>query len=369
MSAEPSILYILGTLKRGGAQQQLYYLLNALRPRGAVLSLAPGGEWAAPIRELGYRVIELERGGSFEVRRLWDVMYTLDAEKPDIVHLFLDGMPGAYGRLATLIRRHQHVIVGIRSQPWRDPRWYLFLRRFLLTRHVQAVLCNSLSAQRYLLDVEKLPPHKAHYIPNGLQLECFAPSDSAERKHPLPGDWRDKVIVGMVGSLSPVKAPELLVQVAQRVLSQTDTVRFVHVGDGALRERVEALSRESGTAEHILFMGQRQDVPALLQAFDIFLMTSRAEGTPNAAMEAMAAGLPCVLTDVGDCRNLVAHGEMGYIVPPDDAGTLAEHVLRLANDEALRRRMGQAAYEHIQTYSVEHMAADYAALYRAVLAG
>jgi glycosyltransferase involved in cell wall biosynthesis len=363
MTASPRILYILNTLDQGGAEHQLYYLLRCLRPSGLVISLAPGGYWGPPMRELGYTVIELERSGSFDLNRLRALYGLIRQEQPDILHIFMDGVPGAYGRMAALLARHPRAIVGIRNHPQRDPGWYTFLRCYLLNRHIRFVVSNALSSQRYLIEQERLPPVKVRYIPNGLELARFSPAHSPNRKDLLPPEWRDKVIVGTVGALAARKSPDVLVRVARRVLDQTDNVRFVHAGDGNLREATHALARELGMDEHILFLGSRDDVPRVLQALDVFVMTSSNEGTPNAAMEAMACGLPCVLTDTGDCKDLVAEGETGFVASVGDVEALAGYILRLAGDAPLRRRLGDAGHTRVQAYDVHTMAQQYAALY------
>ncbi|MBZ0292920.1 MAG: glycosyltransferase [Anaerolineae bacterium] len=367
MTQPPRILYIVNTLDQGGAEHQLYYLLKYLRPDGEVLSLAPGGYWGPPMRELGYQVTELPRAGSFDVHRLRAVINHIRQQRPDIVHIFMDGVPGAYGRMATLLTGHRHTLIGVRNHPARDPRWYTLAKRYFLSAHIPYVVSNALSSQRYMIEQEGLPAAKARYIPNGLELDHFAPSSAPARKDILPTEWRDKVIIGTVGALAARKSPEVFVRVARRLLDQTDDVRFVHAGDGNLRESTHALAQALGVADRICFLGSRSDVPAVLQALDIFLMTSSNEGTPNAAMEAMATGLPCVLTDIGDCRDLMGEGELGYVAPVSDVEALANHALRLVQDANLRQRMGEAAHAAVQAYDVQKMADQYGDLYAEML--
>lgn len=367
MTPPPRILYIVNTLDQGGAEHQLYYLLKHLRPNGEVLSLAPGGYWGPPMRELGYPVTELPRAGSFDIKRLWAVMNHIRQQMPDIVHIFMDGVPGAYGRIATLLTGHRHALIGVRNHPARDPRWYTLAKRCFLNAHIRYVVSNARSSQRYMIEQEGLPPAKSRYISNGLELDRFAPSSDPACKDILPQGWRDKVIIGTVGALAPRKSPDVFVRTARRILDQTDAVRFVHAGEGSLRESTHTLARELGVADHICFLGPRSDVPAVLQALDVFMMTSSNEGTPNAAMEAMATALPCVLTDIGDCRDLLRDGETGLIAPVGDVEALASHALRLVNDADLRQHMGQAAYADIQAYDVRKMVEQYHALYAEML--
>ena len=132
---------------------------------------------------------------------------------------------------------------------------------------------------------------------------------------------------------------------------------------------VQALSRELGIEESIAFPGLRNDVPELLRRMDIFVLTSQTEGMPNVVMEALATGLPCVVTDAGDCRNLGRDGETGFVLPIGDVEGLANRVLLLARNGELRRQMGLKARESINGYGVERMAEEYQRFYMEVLNG
>lgn len=112
--SDPNILYVIGHLGRGGAEQQLYYLLKYLKPQATVLSLSQNGYWAGPIRKLGLKVVELNRVGHADLTRLWALIRFIRTQRPDIIHIFIDGSSGIYGRLAALIKRHPCVIVGER---------------------------------------------------------------------------------------------------------------------------------------------------------------------------------------------------------------------------------------------------------------
>jgi glycosyltransferase involved in cell wall biosynthesis len=113
---------------------------------------------------------------------------------------------------------------------------------------------------------------------------------------------------------------------------------------------------DHGVEDRFTLLGEREEAWTLLAGFDLFVLTSRSEGSPNTLMEAMAAGLPCVCTDVGGCPELVAHGVTGYLVAPGDAQALADRIVELAGDEALRSSMGRAGRERIAGgYSVERL--------------
>jgi glycosyltransferase involved in cell wall biosynthesis len=360
------ILYIIGQLGRGGAEQQLYYLLKYLRPEACVISLRPDGYWAEPIRELGIEVIELQRQRSADLSRLFQIVRIIRSYQPDITHLFIDNTNGLYGRIAAIISGHFRVVVGVRTHPSYDPKWYLHLRRWFLNRFISLIVTNSRSACDYLVETAHFPLCKVRFITNGIEIDKIVERANTSANL-LPSDWQQHPVIGAVGGLSAIKAPEVFVQVAAIVQQSYPNARFVWVGDGELRERIELVRKKLGLQNTLLLAGQRMDVPCWLAAMDIFVLTSNLEGTPNSVMEAMAVGLPCVVTDVGGNRELVREGETGFVVPPGNARLMSERICQLIEDESLRRRMGAAGRNAIQAYDVHKMVDAYEKVYLSLL--
>lgn len=360
----PRILYITGQLGRGGAEQQFYYLLRTLRPEAKVLSLRAGGYWAGPIRELGYEVIELERQGRADLGRMWRSYQIMREYDPDIVHLVLDNAYALYGRIPALLQRRR-VIVGVRGQLNDVPSWYYTIRRFFLNRLVKFVLPNS-EATRSALLAQGLGAEKVVVIPNGIDIEWIR-AQANEGENPLPENWRDCFVIGAVGKLNAIKAPDIFVGAARIAYEKRSDLRFIFLGEGPLQDEMQTRIRELGLESVILLPGHRHDVPRWLAAFHLFAMTSRKEGMPNAIMEAMALGLPVVATDAGGCRELVREGETGYILPIDDVQAVAQRWLTLAGDAELRARMSARAQAIIAEYSLERMAQRYGQVYEQVM--
>jgi glycosyltransferase involved in cell wall biosynthesis len=372
-TATPSsfrIVYIIAQLRRGGAEQQLFYLLKHLPHTATVIVLEKNPQenyWVDPICQLGYEVIELERRGHADFQRLRQVVQLLKSNPADIVHIFNDSRPSFYGRLATILVQVPCVVINERRHPSGDPVWYSRIKRWWLNRHISAFVSNARSSLDYAIEHMGITRDKIYYIPNGLDLQRFQIDPNLDARALVPEEWRDKVIIGSVGSLLPKKAPELFVRVARHVVDACPNARFFHVGKGPLLATLEALRDELGLTDHVQFLGERLDVPQLLQAMDIFLMTSNNEGMPNATMEAMAMWLPCVVTDVGDSREVVHDGETGFVVPVGDEDALTERVLRLINNDALRQTFGERGYTAIQAFSIQAMAECYRDLYQDLL--
>ena len=361
------ILYVIGQLERGGAEQQLYYLLEHLKTRTTVVSLAPGGYWADPIRNLGHNVIELDRHRHFELERLKRIISIFRTLDPEIIHIFLDGISGLYARIGALLVNHRNVIVGERSHPSHYPKWFS-IPVTLLNRKVKVIVCNSYTARQSLIQRHTMPPNRTLVIPNGIDTVAIQQASRVNQEWPWPPSWSDKLIVGMVGHLHPEKNPESFVQIADRISKIRPEARFVSVGDGPLRTQTYTLAQTLGLGDRILFTGIRHDVPFLLRHMDIFVLTSRREGMPNVILEAMAIGRPCVVSDVGDCSRLVQDGKNGYVIPPCNEQLFVERIVELLDNRQQRELMGARALEMIQDYSVQSMVEKYKRLYSEMLA-
>jgi glycosyltransferase involved in cell wall biosynthesis len=174
--------------------------------------------------------------------------------------------------------------------------------------------------------------------------------------------------VAIVGRLTAIKQHELFLRVAREVAARQPSAVFVIVGDGERRTELEALTRELGLEERVRFLGWRQDLETIYGATDVCVLTSRNEGTPVAVIEALAAGVPVVSTDVGGVRDVVNDPQLGAIAPDNDVAGLAAQVLD-ALPPAMRTPERIAARRASVTarYAFDRLASDIAALYRSLL--
>ena len=141
-------------------------------------------------------------------------------------------------------------------------------------------------------------------------------------------------------------------------------LRFQIVGDGPRRRELEELSHARGLADHVEFLGHREDIPSLLAAADAFVLPSRSEAFPNGAIEAMAAGLPVVASNVGGLRDLIQNGRTGVLVAPGNPEALAGALQTLIDNPAGAEAIGRAAHDEVQQrYSFDRMIAAYENLY------
>jgi glycosyltransferase involved in cell wall biosynthesis len=166
----------------------------------------------------------------------------------------------------------------------------------------------------------------------------------------------------------PQKRHDVFLKAARIVSATAPGARFALVGDGPLRSYLENLSQELGIASKVSFFGEQREVGAYISAFDIAILTSEAEGCSNSVLEAMALAKPVVATDVGGNRELVSHGESGFLVPAGDAEAIAQAILYLVRNSEVARAMGHRARERVITrFSVERMVQQYQTLYEQTL--
>jgi glycosyltransferase involved in cell wall biosynthesis len=206
-------------------------------------------------------------------------------------------------------------------------------------------------------------------IRSGIELERFGhPQVPRAETRAAWGIPADVPVIGTVTRLSPQKAPLDFVRAAARVAISHPHCWFVMVGDGPLRQAVEALAASLGIADRLVLTGLRRDVPELMAAFDLFALSSLWEGLPRVLPQAMATGLPIVATACDGSAEAIRDGETGYLVPPGDPDLLAERLCLLLDDQALAAHMGQRGRARVEEFSDRRMVEQIAALYRTLLA-
>ena len=222
------------------------------------------------------------------------------------------------------------------------------------------VVANS-AAARAILEQEGLATASIAVIPNGVDVASF------------PGRSPDRAVrpvrsIITVANLRPEKSHETLIAAAALLVGDFPALQFQIAGGGPRRAELEALVAARGLQKHFVFLGHRDDVPALLSAADIYVLPSRSEAFPNGAIEAMAAGLPVVASAVGGLLDLVHDGRTGMLVQPGHPEELAGALRRLVTDRPFAARIGEAAQAHVkERYSFGRMVKAFEDLYTAGL--
>ncbi len=238
---------------------------------------------------------------------------------------FFDG--ALVGGLAARLARVK-VVLGTR----RNQGYWLTRRKFYLQKIINlcfmAFIVNAESTKKWIVDNESVPGKKVHVVYNGIDFRPFAGLDTAVRfcKRDELNIPQQAPVVGIVANLRPVKRIVDFLHAARIVKDQVPQAIFIIVGDGQERPALQALTAELGLEPSVFFLGLRTDIPELLSAFDVGVLSSHSESFSNSVIEYLAAGLPVVATDVGGIRELIRHGENGYVVSPQDHQALAKYI-------------------------------------------
>ncbi|HSB78721.1 MAG TPA: glycosyltransferase [Candidatus Methylomirabilis sp.] len=291
--------------------------------------------------------------------------------RPDLVHTHL-AKAGALGRVAARLSGvplsvhtfHGHVLEGYfhpavaRIFRWIEQR---------LARGTERIVSISPRLRDDILAMGIGRPEQMEVIPLGLDLRRFRGTRSARLREAL-GLPLGTPLLGIVGRLVPIKDHPTLFQAMALLEANEGAPHLAVVGDGERRMELQRLASSLHLHSRIHFLGWRNDLEAILGELDVVICCSRNEGTPLALIEAMAAGVPVLSTDVGGVGDVVVHGETGWLVPPGDPQALAQAVRHLVAAPALRARLaaaGQAAA--LQRYGVEELIRRTEALYASLV--
>lgn len=233
-----------------------------------------------------------------------------------------------------------------------EPRGLQRLQRAAYAAAHRVVANSHAAAER--LRLEGVPDHKILTIPNGIAPAAFPAHTYSSRPRRI----------AMVACLREEKRIDVLIAAAPKVLARYPDVELLIAGEGRCRDALVQQARALGIADRVTFLGHREDVADVLARADIFALPSRSEAFPNSIMEAMAAGLPVVASNVGGIPELVSDQQTGYLVPPGNPDALATALVSLIDHPDRAAAFGQAGRDRInQTYSFDRMVGQFETLY------
>ena len=240
-------------------------------------------------------------------------------------------------------------------------------RRFIcraLARFTDLSLAVSQGVKDYLVSAIGLNAAKVRVVANGVDIAALDAARAGETVRQELGLPEGTPVIGLVGRLDHWGKGHKELFTAMASLKNRYPVHALIVGGGRREEEVRQMAENLGLAGQVHFLGSRQDVPDLLQAMDIFVLPSYSEGLSLALLEAMAAGLPVIVSAVGGNPEVVTDGETGLIIPPRDAQVLAQALERLLGDPTLAKKLGKNARRHVEAnYSLERLGQEINAIY------
>lgn len=372
------LLHIITGLDSDGAERMLQRLIESHndnpRFRHTVCSLTTQGQLGAQMRARGVEVHVLDmRSPAGIPRAVWQLVHLIRRVHPDIVQTWMyhaDFLGGLAARLAA----HRRIIWGVRTTDVNSAgsRVTATLRKLCawLSWFVpQSIVCAAEASRRAHISVG-YDASRMLVVPNGFDIARLVASPEQRRSlREQCGFDQDAVVIGCLGRFHPVKDHRSFVRAAGIVAQDAPNAVFLMVGRGLDHANPDLAGwiAETGHAGRFVLLGERTDVPACLAAMDVFCLSSRTEGFPNVVGEAMAMGLPCVVTDVGDAAMLVA--DTGLVVPKEDAAALAQGMKELIGMSAeARQQLGMKARTRIHsTFTMTHVREQFEALYQRVM--
>lgn len=357
------ILFLIRSLGLGGAERQLVNVVRGLHERGHEILVATFYSGGALEKELSNAHVAMH---SLEKHGRWDLLGPMihlirlvRETKPTVMYGYLPS-ENLMAVIAKVFCPSIKVVWGLRASNVDLNRYDWFTRATYqvqghLAPFADLIVANSHAGRDYYI-AQGFPRRKIEVIHNGIDAERFKPDEQAGKK--VRSEWGvqpDEKLIGLVGRLDPVKDHSTFLRAAALLVQERKDVRFVCVGDGPAkyRDELHALSVELGLADRLIWAGAREEIESVYNAFDVLVSSSASEGFSNVIGEAMACGIRCVATDVGDSA-LMLVGSTGIVVPPSDAHAMADAILSVMKED--RRYQPATLHEMaVQSFGLERM--------------
>lgn len=354
------VVHVVPMLGPGGMELAMSRVISALR--GGFRHTVVAIKGLADDRVgLNGTPVHCLHAGPRELLLAWRLRRLLRRLKPSVIHARNWGAwpDTAAARLMGLPRTP--LIFSFHGLPAAGPmprRRRIAFRMLAKATTCLFAVCHD--ARRMLVEDVGLPGQCVEVITNGVDTSAFSPLRRRRRRD-------RRLVLGSVGSLTAIKDHATLVAAAAAVARAGMDVELRLAGDGPLQEPCRQLAEKLGFRDRLVFCGRVSDVPAFLHKLDIFVLSSRSEGHPNALLEAMSCGLPCLATAVGGCVEVLENGRCGVLTSPGDPAEMASALVQLACDAKARGAYAKAARQRVcQEYDMRQMVRRYEDLYRRV---
>jgi glycosyltransferase involved in cell wall biosynthesis len=373
------VAYLHGSLEIGGSERQMVELARRLPRdtfapefvlldrRGPLADLAEAN--GVPVTVLDWTPSGTPWPRLRKVRDLARYVTTMRQGRYDIIDAWLFHAY-ALAAAARTVTRVPAIIAGRRnlSGPGGHP-----VNRLLdnvARRRVDVIVANSEGVRREVIRRENVAPGRIRVIHNGVELPAQLTPGERDAIRARWGAGPDSIVIGCVANYRPEKGLGAVIEVASQVTAAVEASIFVLIGEGPLRADLARAIDAAGLGDRVRLHGREPDARAILGGLDIALQASLAEGMPNAVLEAAAAGLPVVATDVGGTAEIVTDGSTGRLVAPGDIDAMAEALMWLAASRDRRLALGAAARMLVaDRFGMDRFVAETTALYEQVLAG
>ncbi|MFX0208429.1 MAG: glycosyltransferase family 4 protein [Candidatus Hodarchaeota archaeon] len=308
----------------------------------------------------GIRVQYIERG-ELNPLAFFDLLRLIRDEKIHILHLngYRSSILGRLAKTITGVLTIMHARGASDFYGWKKIKrysWYQKVVDLFLAKFTDRVIAVSNEVKEVYVAQRKIDRRRVIVMPNAVSLEEFKPIGQQQYKRVKrclgldPDHW----IVGTVTRFIEIKGTRYFLEAAAKVSRILPKTYFLIVGDGPLFQELKELSRRLRVDNSVIFTGFRKDIPQILSIFDVKVVSSLSEGSPNVLLEAMAIGKPIVATDVPGINEILKDGETGLLVPSRDPQAMAEKIIYLLRHEKERDRLGNRAHQESKKYALEN---------------
>ncbi len=374
------VLFVIDGLEYGGGERGFAQVAAGLRDRFEVsVASMSGGTFEHELRQFGIKIYPVDMSRQLSLKPVRQIKEIIRNNKIDLVHS-QGARTDFFARIAVRMQKPRIRIVSTIQMPVEGydvgalrKGVYRFFDRFS-ERYVDRFVTVSEVLKKTLIEKHKIPEGKVVKIYNGIEIEKYRPNGKEVRSQKSEvrrefGLAKDAPVIGAIGRMVWQKGFEYLIESIPTIIETLPQSKILIVGDGPpLRERLEALSKELGVRDNVIFAGFRNDIKEILSAVDLLVVPSLLEGFPMIILEAMAMAKPIVATNIDGITEQITDGVNGILIPPKDPSALAKSVVRVLNDKELARTMGLAAREKVkQEFSVEKMVAKTEKIYLSLL--
>lgn len=370
---KPKLAYVVCTLNPGGTERLVVDMSRAYSSdmEVSVFCLDQPGTWADGLRRMGVPVYCLWRQPGLDLSITLRLARAFRKHGTDIVHAH-QCTPWFYAALARIFCRGPRLILEEhgRFYPEVDKRLRRFVNRAIIAPLTHRFIAVSADIRERLVRFEGLRRERIDVIYNGIDSTATIDAGARAALRRELGFQDEDFVVGTVGRLDPIKNLPMLVKALLRAGAEASQLRGLIVGDGPLYGEIETLLLENDARQWIRMTGYRPDARRYVQCMDLFVLASYSEGTSMALLEAMAEGVPAVVTAVGGNPEIVENGREGWVIPSADEERLLESIRSAMEHRGLSRERGRAAREKVlQQFSFDGMIDRYLDVYRSLLTG
>ncbi|MBN8655981.1 MAG: glycosyltransferase [Anaerolineae bacterium] len=355
---KPHVFHMIDGLTFGGAETLLRDLAAGLESRGYQITVgySTPGPFVSELEKKGVRLVRFPRLGLIDPFLTLRLVRFMRKEKPQVFHTHLF-KSDFHGRLAARLAGVPVVVSTLHNNDVWANNWLMGHLYGATSVWADRLIAVSEEVRQFHLQKTGVAAEKLIVIQNAVDVNAFVGHETEAKQIRTEFNiTADAPLFGIVGRLKPQKNVSMFLQAAVEILRQQPNARFLIVGDGPLMPELEAQARELGLFPAVIFAGMRKDVPAILSALDVLVLSSLWEGLPVILLEAMASSLPVVSTAVDGVVGVVDPDVTAFLTPSGEPALFAEACIRLAQDPQLRKKMGRAGFEKVmQNYSLDAM--------------